>query len=54
MTILLSLFGSLQLMGLGIIGEYISRIFKETQNRPLYWIDSDTAAEDGRSRGGKE
>ncbi len=48
MTILLSFFGSLQLMGLGIIGEYISRIFKETQNRPLYWIDSDTAAEDDR------
>lgn len=42
MTILLSLFGSLQLMGLGIIGEYISRIFKETQNRPLYWIGNDT------------
>ncbi len=42
MTILLSLFGSFQLMGLGILGEYISRIFKETQNRPLYWIGNDT------------
>lgn len=46
MTILLSLFGSLQLMGLGIIGEYISRIFKETQNRPLYWIGRDTGRKD--------
>ncbi len=43
MTILLSLFGSLQLLGLGIVGEYISRIFKEAQNRPLYWIGDDTA-----------
>lgn len=43
MTILLSLFGSLQLMGLGITGEYISRIFRETQNRPLYWLSGDTA-----------
>lgn len=47
MVILLSLFGSLQLMGLGVIGEYISRIFKETQNRPLYWIGADTAEEKG-------
>lgn len=43
MTILLSLYGSLQLLCLGILGEYISRIFKETQNRPLYWIGDDTA-----------
>lgn len=43
MTILLSFFGSLQLMSLGIAGEYISRIFKETQNRPLYWVAADTA-----------
>ncbi len=43
MTILLSFFGSLQLLGLGIAGEYISRIFRETQARPLYWIAADTA-----------
>lgn len=46
MTILLSLFGSLQLMGLGILGEYISRIFRETQNRPLYWIGKDSRDSD--------
>lgn len=48
MTILISFFGSMNLMCLGIVGEYISRIFKETQARPLYWIDTDTA-DDPRS-----
>lgn len=31
-------FGSLQLVGIGILGEYISRIYMETKNRPLYLI----------------
>lgn len=44
-VIALSFFGSMQLMCLGIVGEYISRIFKETQNRPLYWIDKDSRGE---------
>lgn len=34
------LFGLLFLF-LGIIGEYLARIFKETQDRPLYFIDED-------------
>lgn len=43
MTILISFFGSLNLLCLGVLGEYVSRIFREAQNRPLYWIGSDTA-----------
>lgn len=31
-------FGSVQLFFLGILGEYIYRIYKETQNRPVYFI----------------
>jgi len=30
--------GSIQLLFLGVIGEYIYRIYKESQNRPLYFV----------------
>ncbi len=42
MTILIAFFGSANLVGLGIIGEYIGRIYEESKNRPLYWISGDT------------
>lgn len=38
MTIIMLFFGSLQLIFLGVIGEYLGRIFNETKNRPLYFI----------------
>ncbi|AJA47767.1 hypothetical protein CPAST_c16970 [Clostridium pasteurianum DSM 525 = ATCC 6013] len=38
MVVLLFL-GGAQLISIGIIGEYIGRIFNETKKRPLYFID---------------
>lgn len=38
MVIIMLFFGSMQLIFLGIIGEYLGRIFNETKNRPLYFI----------------
>ncbi len=38
MTVILFL-GGVQLMTLGVLGEYLGRVFNETKNRPLYLIE---------------
>jgi len=38
MVIIILIFGSCELLSLGIIGEYLGRIFDESKHRPLYFI----------------
>lgn len=37
--LLILFFSGIQIMLFGIIGEYLGRIFNETKNRPLYFVD---------------
>jgi len=41
-SIILSVYfiGSVQLLSIGILGEYVYRIYKETQNRPIFLVNT--------------
>jgi glycosyltransferase involved in cell wall biosynthesis len=45
--------GGVQMMMLGIIGEYLGRVFNETKGRPLYLVERSVAS-GGRSAAGAE
>jgi hypothetical protein len=40
-TVPIYLLGGVQLLSLGVIGEYVSKIYAETKGRPRYLIEPD-------------
>lgn len=45
----ITFFGGLQLFAIGVVGEYIGRIFDEVKYRPHYIIDEDSSFDDSRT-----
>jgi glycosyltransferase involved in cell wall biosynthesis len=45
-VILVSFFAGIQLLSLGLLGEYISRIYDEVKNRPMYIVESKVGFDD--------
>lgn len=46
-VIVVSLFSGIQMLSLGVMGEYIGRIYDESRNRPKYIVESRTGWDDG-------
>ena len=46
-TLMISIWflGGVQLLSLGIIGEYVGRTYMESKSRPRYFIDKETGDE---------
>jgi hypothetical protein len=40
LLVVILIFGGVQFLSLGIIGEYLGRVFNETKKRPLYFVEA--------------
>jgi hypothetical protein len=45
LTVVVLFLGSVQLLCIGLLGEYVGRIYQEVQRRPLYNVDRDVRTE---------
>jgi len=41
LMVIMTFLSGIQLLTIGVLGEYIGRIFGETKNRPLYFIEEE-------------
>jgi dolichol-phosphate mannosyltransferase len=41
--VIVSAFGAVQLLCLGLLGEYVGRLYTQMQGRPAYFVASDSA-----------
>ena len=46
--ILVSFFSGIQLLSLGVMGEYVGRIYDEVKHRPKYIVESRVRVRPGR------
>lgn len=51
LSVLMFFLGAVQLLCLGLLGEYVGRLFQETQRRPLYYLADDSADSSGTDAG---